>query len=64
MMPTEISANRTIRRKVKNCEERNYEKFSQLESLTVPNIHGDSFQAPQQPRKPMMVMTAPIPRRT
>ena len=23
--------------------------------LTVPSIHGDSFQAPQHPRKPMMV---------
>ena len=64
MMPTATSAKRTMRRKVKNCKERDYDLSSCLQSLTVPSIHGDSFQAPQHPRKPMMVMTAPMPRRT
>ena len=64
MIPTAISANRTIRRKVKNYRKNLDQVVVDTRPLTVPNIQGDSFQAPQHPRKPMMVMMAPMPRRT
>lgn len=30
-----------------------------LAALTNPSMHGDSFMAPQQPRKPTTIMRAP-----
>ena len=47
MIPTPISTKKMRRRNAKK----------------VPSIHEDFFQAPQQPRQPMMVTKAPVPSR-
>ena len=41
-----------VKVKIKQAEVNTQKSESQL---TVPSIQGDSFQAPQHPRKPMMV---------